>query len=403
MARPQDLLPDWLVNHHVSGGIAPPEHIHLCAWDDKFTPSGCDERPGKIVCNFPRDHAGALAIIDDAISEETASQLYKSAVKATVWGVYVPISDLFPKRVQKEGPTIKLDELKDPVAFRQALARRAVQEFLIEKDDGQTISQNDWNMTHGVAVWVIASDCDDATAYHLDYAEQVRYETNVIFPPIYGATLHVSPFYDASETDAASLGREMSAMQGGALYVNSIGLGHYAMYGYKTRKHVHRLSTDELEMQSNTEAGWRRVSYRYRRGILCDGEFPHFSGRVRKLPTEGTFLLESGYHYPVKRVVVGFNLFPSEIGACVARFPEHSNAFNRYVKLMQAAVKQTTFPSTPSAASVNGNWTLESVRANPKQAAFLKLLARKVRKSQIQKAADQDSKQKVPSQQGLGM
>jgi len=80
---------------------------------------------------------------------------------------------------------------------------------------------------------------------------------------------------------------------------------------------------------------------------------------------------------------VGFNLFPSEIGACVAKFPEHSGAFNRYVKLSQAAVKQTKLLS---AASDKGGWSLISVRANPKQAAFLKLLARKMRDNEAKAA-----------------
>ncbi|KAI9914315.1 hypothetical protein PsorP6_007130 [Peronosclerospora sorghi] len=79
---------------------------------------------------------------------------------------------------------------------------------------------------------------------------------------------------------------------------------------------------------------------------------------------------------PLKRVVVGLSLFPSEIGACVAKFPEHSGAFNCYVKLSQASVKQTARLSSPPH---EGGWTLASVRANAKQVAFLKLLVRKVR------------------------
>eukprot|EP00644_Phytophthora_capsici_P011355 jgi/Phyca11/57768/gw1.37.390.1 len=338
MAGPQELLPRWLVDHHLQEAPAPPASINLCEWDDGFTPSGCNDRPGKIVRDFARDHPGTFAVIDEAVSERTADLLYASAVKAKVWGVYA----------------------KNPDAYRHALARRTVQEFLLGSDARQRITKRDWERTHGVAVWVIASDCNDETEYHLDYAEQVRYETNVIFPPIYGATLHVR--------------RETRSFEGGGFYVNLTGLAHYDQYGYKTRKQPHRLTTDELEELSERELGWKRISYKYRRGILCDGEFAHFSGRVRTLPTAAV-----GAELPVKRVVVGFNLFPSEIGACVAKFPEHSGAFNRYVKLSQAAVKQTKLLSS---TSNKGGWTLESVRANPKQAAFLKLLARKVRENQ---------------------
>ncbi|KAG6613675.1 uncharacterized protein IUM83_04513 [Phytophthora cinnamomi] len=399
MAGPQELLPRWLLDHHLPGdeaaAAAVPARIQLRPWDDGFTPSGCGGRPGKIVRAFPRDHPGAFAVVDGAVSERTADLLYASAVKATVWGVYVPVSEL---QLQSAGeqelpelPELQRDEAQDPDAYRHALARRAVQEFLVLKDAGRQITEADWQRTHGVAVWVVASDCDDETEYHLDYAEQVRYETNVVFPPIYGATLHVSPLHNHEDSGAGDDGatpsqrRETSAFEGGGFHANLTGLAHYDTYGYKTRKQPHRLATDELEGLSASEPGWRRVSYKYRRGILCDGEFAHFSGRVRSLPTSLPAPTqtqdEAQAQLPVKRVVVGFNLFPSEIGACVAKFPEHSGAFNRYVKLSQAAVKQTELLST---VSNKGGWSLASVRANPKQAAFLKLLARKVRENQQQ-------------------
>ncbi|KAG7375749.1 hypothetical protein PHYPSEUDO_015352 [Phytophthora pseudosyringae] len=388
MAGPQDLLPRWLVDHHVEEAPTPPERIHLSAWDDGFTPSGCSGRPGKIVRDFPRDRPGTFATVDGAVSERTADLLYVSAIKATVWGVYVPVSELQLEVAggnALEAPELKRHESEDLDAYRHALARQAVQEFLVEGGAGQHISKNDWGRAHGVAVWVIASGCDDETEYHLDYAEQVRYETNVIFPPLYGATLHVSPLHNARAGDEAATpnqGRETSAFEGGGFHVNLTGLPHYDKYGYKTRKQPCRLATDELEELSRSEPGWKRVEYKYRRGIVCDGEFAHFSGRVRSLPaTVSPPTGASDTDLPVKRVVVGFNLFPTEIGACVAKFPEHSGAFNRYVRLSQAAVKQTKLLST---TSNKGGWTLESVRANPKQAAFIKLLARKVRENQLQ-------------------
>ncbi|KAL3656679.1 hypothetical protein V7S43_018458 [Phytophthora oleae] len=393
MAGPQELLPRWIVDHQVHGAPAPPDSIHLRSWDDGFTPSGCNDRPGKIVRDFPRDHPGAFAVVDGAVSERTADLLYASAVNATVWGVYVPVSELQLENTDGkalEAPELERDESKDPAAYRHALARRTVQEFLVDKDAGQRITKMDWERTHGVAVWVIASDCNDETEYHLDYAEQVRYETNVIFPPIYGATLHVSPLHNDLTENEANQGRETSSFEGGSFHVNLTGLVHYDKYGYKTRKQPRQLTTDELEELSEREPGWNRVSYKYRRGILCDGEFAHFSGRVRTLPTG-----DVGAELPVKRVVVGFNLFPSEIGACVAKFPEHSGAFNRYVKLSQAAVKQTKLLST---AGNKGGWTLESVRANPKQAAFLKLLARKVRENrQLQQKSNEQAPEHAAS------
>jgi hypothetical protein len=403
MSGPQELLPRWLVDHHVEAqAAAAPDRIHLSPWDDGFTPSGCSGRPGKIVRDFPRDHPEAFAVVDGAVGERTADLLYASAVKATVWGVYVPVSELQLEKAggAQETPELERDKAEDPEAYRHALARRTVQEFLVGKDGGQRISKSDWQRTHGVAVWVIASGCDDETEYHLDYAEQVRYETNVAFPPIYGATLHVSPLHAAGsegaqeEASTPNQTRATSAFEGGGFHVNLTGLAHYDEYGYKTRKQPHRLTTDELEQLSSSEPGWQRVPYRYRRGILCDGEFPHFSGRVRTLPTSVSPPTGGAQaELPVKRVVVGFNLFPSEIGACVAKFPEHSGAFNRYVKLSQAAVKQTKLLST---AGNKGGWSLASVRANPKQAAFLKLLARKVRENEAAAKAAESAAAQPP-------
>ncbi|CAH0492781.1 unnamed protein product [Peronospora farinosa] len=375
MVKPQDLLPRWLMDHHDNDISGAPDRIQLVPLIDGFTPSGCNDRPGKIVCDFPRDHPGTCAVVDAAVSEETADLLYASAVKATVWGTYVSVNELKKQSTTSLNENVlESDEMQDPNAYRHALARRTIQEFLMG-NAGHWITQNDWDRTHGVAVWVIASECNDETEYHLDYAEQVRYESNVIFPPIYGATLHVSPLYsDINDVAVASKGRRTSLFEGGGFYVNLTGLKHYEKYGYKTRKQPHRLTTDVLEQLSETESGWKQISYKYRRGIVCDGELPHFSGRVRSLPASMSPSSNTGTELPMKRVVVGFNLFPSEIGACVAKFPEHSGAFNRYVKLSQAAAKQTN----------KGGWTLASVRANPKQAAFLKLLARKVREHEKQ-------------------
>jgi hypothetical protein len=210
------------VDHHVEAQAAAiPERIQLSPWDDGFTTSGCNGRPGKIVRDFPRDHPG----VDGAVSERTADLLYASAVRATVWGVYVPVSERQLEEAgdaARETPELERDEAESPEAYRHALARQTVQEFLVGNDGGQRISKSDWQRTHGVAVWVIASGCDDETGYHVDYAEQLRFETNVVFPPTYGATQHVSPLHDADsdgeqeETSAPNQTRATSAFEAAA-------------------------------------------------------------------------------------------------------------------------------------------------------------------------------------------
>lgn len=47
-----------------------------------------------------------------------------------------------------------------------------------------------------------------------------RYETNIICPPLYAGTYHVTPFGDRD-------------MDGGSFMANVAGLAHYSRFGYK--------------------------------------------------------------------------------------------------------------------------------------------------------------------------
>ncbi|GLE04634.1 hypothetical protein PINS_up013604 [Pythium insidiosum] len=377
------LLPPWILKA-TADAPAPPAPLRLLPWDDGFTPSGCDGRPGSVVVGQRRSSPEVCRVLDDAVDECTADLLYASAARAKVWGVYVPSAllqsltrttrDAMVSRLRHQDETSMTREEK--TKYREALAAAAAHELLVENAH-DTISLEDWKETHGVAVWVIASVCDDETEYHLDYAEMLRFETNVIFPPLYGATLHVS----------------RGAIEGGGFHVNRRGLEHYREYGYKTRRLSSKLSTDALESvaTSHQEPGWTSIPYRFRRGIICDGDFPHFSGRVRALPSAAS----RADDLPKRRVVVGFNLFPHAIGDFVARYPEHSDAFNRYVKLSQTLFRQQNVATEPqqSALQRQSPWSLETIKRNPKQAAFIKWLARKVREHQKTQNDDADDEQ----------
>lgn len=383
------LLPAWLLD----GSSPAPAGLQLRRWDDGFSPSGCGGRACRLL-RLPRpSQPRALRVVDGAVSARTADLLFSSAARATVWGVYVPTDTLsLPGSAPATDRDQELEnenesESEDVESYRRRLARRAVQEFLVAKATPDVVSSRDWEKTHGVAVWVIASSAGDETEYHLDYAEQVRFEANVLVPPVYGATLHVSRLHNAADAPdcAPQVGGGcvdqveddgVMELDGGGFHVNTDGLDHYEAYGYKTRKKG-KVTTDELELRGEQEPGWRRVAYKFRRGIVCDGEFPHFSGRVRSLPDCTVTAADAqGGELPMKRVVVGFNLFPHEIGPFVQKYPEHSSAFNKYVKLSQTAVKQTRLLSS------DATWSLESVRKNPKQAAFIKLLAKKIKEKQ---------------------
>jgi hypothetical protein len=57
--------------------------------------------------------------------------------------------------------------------------------------------------------------------YHIDYAELYRYETNVIYPPLYAGTCQVSPVHGDED------------MVGGDFQANVRGIEHYRQFGYK--------------------------------------------------------------------------------------------------------------------------------------------------------------------------
>jgi hypothetical protein len=155
-------------------------------------------------------------------------------------------------------------------------------------------------------VWCLTSDETASVQYHIDYAELYRYETNIIYPPIYAGTCHLSPLNGDAD------------MVGGDFQANVRGVDHYRQFGYKGKK-----ASPEAFQEDLQSADWVRARYRLNRGILHDGNYPHLSTKVTYLKP-GT-----------KRVILGFNSFPAAVGECCTRAPEHSDAFNRTIKLYQ--------------------------------------------------------------------
>jgi len=74
------------------------------------------------------------------------------------------------------------------------LAVKVVAQFIISRV-GDAIS-SDYSKIHGTAVWALSASPKSEVQYHIDYAELVRYETNIIYPPIYAGTLHCSNMGD---------------------------------------------------------------------------------------------------------------------------------------------------------------------------------------------------------------
>ena len=199
----------------------------------------------------------------------------------------------------------------------------------------------------------------------------LRYETNIIHPPLYAGTCHISPL-------------EEGEMEGGNFAANMDGLDHYKRFGYKgklvttttnsnsddnntkgdmvvlpmppadTNNHgsdkalttvLHDdlkgnikattpitttiTMTTSLQEDLQNSNSWQYVKYKRNRGIVHDGDLPHLSTPVSSI-TPGKY-----------RVILGFNCFGPEVGECCIRAPEHSNAFNRTIKLYQAMATVT--------------------------------------------------------------
>jgi hypothetical protein len=72
----------------------------------------------------------------------------------------------------------------------------------------------------------LASGLTNEVEYHIDYAELYRYETNIIQPPLFAGTFHVSPFHNSED------------IVGGDFMVNIKGLEHYKKFGYKSMSYI---------------------------------------------------------------------------------------------------------------------------------------------------------------------
>ena len=70
-------------------------------------------------------------------------------------------------------------------------------------------------------------------------------------------------------------------------------------------------------------SSWTAVRYKYNRGVVFDGDLPHLATKIERLDSSK------------RRVILGFNCFSSQTSECNLRAPEHSDAFNRTIKLYQ--------------------------------------------------------------------
>lgn len=107
---------------------------------------------------------------------------------------------------------------------------------------------------------------------------------------------------------------------------------------------------------------WVAVKYCHNRGIIFDGDLPHLATEVTYIPSNTCNNFNKTDDYddnddnamnnainneleccrPHKRVILGFNCFTDIVSECCMRAPEHSDAFNRTIKLYQTLNQLTS-------------------------------------------------------------
>lgn len=241
-----------------------------------------------------------VTIFDDLLPAIWCDRVYDYAVKKSrPWGAYIPTA-------MARDSSIDAEQLWRSGDCEKAVALVTVRSLFLDR--AADLIGPDIDAIHGTAVWCLASGITNEVQYHLDYAELYRYETNIIYPPVYAGTFQASQVH--SEDD----------MRGGDFFANMSGLEHYARFGYKGRL----ASEADFHRDFATSSDWVKVPYRHNRASFCDGDLPHLASKVEHLRDN------------LKRVILGFNAFPAELAECCARAPEHSDAFNRTIKIYQA-------------------------------------------------------------------
>jgi hypothetical protein len=382
---------------------------HLENTDDGHKPGNTDKQT-RIAINKGKHSSNFVAIFDDLMEERWCDRVYRYSSQVhdgKPWGVYVLTDDTLNIgldceelwREAEDAEALLTKSISDNVfscsgadtafemkpsnhtkwhsvhdKYQRAIGVYASRKLLLERGGG--ILGTDLSSTqpriHGTVVWSLCSSLSSSVEYHIDYAELYRYETNIIHPPLYAGTVHVSPLGMTPQTPENSMG-------GGAFCVNTFGLDHYKDFGYKGKKaggNGVKSGAEAILLDQQASPAWQEIRYKRNRGILHDGDFPHFSTPVLSLPSSPT---------KVVRCILGFNCFAEDVGEACLRAPEHSRAFNRTIRLYQTLGSITS----SNASNKKDGSNSEKMRLNAKQVLKNPALARLiVAAAKLKKAND---------------
>jgi hypothetical protein len=321
-----------------------------------------------------------VEVHSDAIPENITKAIYEvTKCSSLPWGTYVTVEEALEYSSSQPNSYLPEDfDLKDPAARKQELATAAVYNFLFKSSADNThhvqkvtssdspdclrseiqsmikrekdgVTSSSEQIMHGVGVWALSSDANSSVPYHMDYAEFIRYEHNIIVPPLFAGTLHCTP--------------PPHSVQGGEFAVNRKGWKHYDINGYKGLKQGNdkmtgwsrpqNLGSKQTEIHSDDESGWITIPYKFNQGTLFTGNLPHLSGPVTGFERETQKLSTND----TRRVILGFNVFSDDVGHVVQKVPEHSDTFRQRVRWRQAMLSKS------NQNEVHG-LTMASVRKN---------------------------------------
>ncbi len=255
---------------------------------------------------------------------------------------------------------------------------------------------------HGVAVWALSSTAGQSVSYHIDYAELLRYEYNVTVPPLWAGTIQCSNLMNKQKGDNDSARINENVMQGGEFCVNLRGLDHYAEHGYKgnlsgdanggwkrPEEEVAHAQCIQGDVYMNNDDQWVTIPYSFNRGIVHRGDLPHLSAPITYISTNDNDIVGSSSR---SRVIVGFNAFGHDVGALIAKAPEHSKPFRRKVRMYRSTISSCVAEegkALVNSRNVQDGIDLSQIRQNKGLVKLLVLAKREKVKEEFRRNQEQ--------------
>ena len=317
-------------------------------WDDGHTPETQPKgRPGlRIYPDYHHHHEETAVVVDPGVlaaasvtnNPQLADDIYEFTVQQPrpSWGSYVTMEEIDAlleqqqKRVVASSvgsttttTTTRRDEnvphcsnnSRSPPKdgnIQHDLALQAAALFLQTASTtcvaaaARTTRHHHHHHHHGVAVWGLSASTGSEVAYHMDYAEWIRYRDGVTILPVLAGTWQCTKAH----------------MEGGALWIAKGGLEHYRRHGYKG-------ALEPICLDDSKKDDWIQYPYKYNQMIVMAGHLPHLSTTVESIADPQQ-----------QRVIIGFNVFLHDAGPAIQQAPEHSTAFRTAVRRLQQQRRQ---------------------------------------------------------------